>query len=57
MSVISYNKGTNTYHVVINKVISMMRGKSPWSDVDMSKKKKFVAAISHSILTKFGTHT
>ena len=31
--------------IYINKAISMMRGKSPQSDVEMSKKLNFVAAI------------
>ena len=47
-----------------NKAISMMRGKSPRSDVEMSKKTKFrgghlgflTGGFSQSILTKLGTN-
>ena len=45
-----------------NKAISMMRGKSPRSDVEMTKKNfrgghlGFLTGISQSILTKLGTH-
>ena len=44
------------------KATSIMRGKSPRSDVEMSKKQfrgghlEFLAGISQSILTKLGTH-
>ena len=40
-------------HVELNgdKLISMMRGKSPQSNVEMSKKRNFVAAILY-----FGGH-
>ena len=44
------------------KAISMMRGKSPRSDVEMTKKNfhgghlGFLTGISQSILTKLGTH-
>ena len=48
----------------LNKAISMMSGKSPQSDVEMSKKNPifpgghlgFLEGISQSILTKLGTH-
>ena len=46
----------------IKKAISMMRGKSPRSDVKMTKKNfrgghlGFLTGISQSILTKLGTH-
>ena len=46
-----------------NKAITMMRGKSPRSDVEMTKKSKFrggnfgfLTGISQSILTKLVTH-
>ena len=46
-----------------NKAITMMRGKSPRSDVEMTKKTKirgghigFLTGIYQSILTKLGTH-
>ena len=45
-----------------NKAITMMRGKSPRSDVQIKKTKfrgghlGFLTGISQSILTKLGTH-
>ena len=46
-----------------NKSITMMRGKSPRSNVEITKKTKFrgghlgfLTGISQSILTKLGTH-
>ena len=58
--------GSNFIMIMIinnNKSITMMRGKSPRSDVEMKKKTKFrcghlgfLTGISQSILTKLGTH-
>ena len=58
----AFPKFQGRQNVYKNKAISMMCGKSPQSDVEMSKTKfrggylGFLTGISQSILTKLGTH-